>query len=73
VNNRNYLIPLKTDIKAEYEVPDEAVPLSFVLQALGHAKSRLNLVILDACRDNPFKSQFKSSRRGLARLNQNVD
>jgi formylglycine-generating enzyme required for sulfatase activity len=72
VNNLNYLIPLKTDIKAEYEIPDEAVPLRFVLQALGHSKSRLNLVILDACRNNPFKSRFKGSNRGLARLNQNV-
>ena len=71
-NNLNYLIPVRTDIQAEDEVADEAIPLRFVLNKLRNTRAKLNLVILDACRDNPFKSRFKNMKRGLARINQQV-
>ena len=54
-------------IDGEDDVPTQSLALSQVLDALGDAKTRLNLVFLDACRDNPFASTTRSGSRGLAR------
>ena len=47
------LIPVDARLATDYDVEDETVPLDRVLQAMEPAK-RLRLVILDACRENPF-------------------
>jgi hypothetical protein len=63
----NYLLP--TDIKGDSEdrVKDEAIPLQRVLDDMEERKTRLTLAILDACRDNPFKSAGRAiGGRGLA-------
>ncbi len=72
VDNKNYLLPIANDIQREYEVSDGAVSLDFILKSLAHADSEINIVVLDACRNNPFPSRFKSSRRGLAKLDQQI-
>ena len=46
----------------------EAVAADAVLRVMEYARNRLNFVILDACRDNPYASSFRSSSRGLARM-----
>jgi uncharacterized caspase-like protein len=53
VNGSNYLIPVDAVLERDIDVEDETVPLERVMQVLQQAK-RLRLVILDACRDNPF-------------------
>ncbi|HEX2552305.1 MAG TPA: caspase family protein [Microvirga sp.] len=58
VRNTNYLIPSDAKLLNERDVEDEAIPLDRVITALEPAK-RLRLVILDACRDNPFASKMK--------------
>lgn len=68
INGENYLVPLATDVLHEDEVPDECVPVSSVLRKMESANNRLNIIILDACRDNPFKRSFRSGSRGLARM-----
>ena len=65
VDGRNYLIPVGADIRAEKDVKFKSVDLGFLLAELADAGNPLNLVILDACRDNPFRS-FRSLSRGLA-------
>jgi tetratricopeptide (TPR) repeat protein len=73
VGGVNYLIPVDARIVSDRDVGFEAVPLDQVLNAAERAK-RLRLVILDACRDNPFANQMKrtmtlasrSVSRGLA-------
>ena len=67
---KNYLIPLKADIKREADLEEEAIAANWVLAYLDAAKPALKIVILDACRDNPFRG-FRSSSRGLARINSN--
>ena len=62
----NYLIPVGADIQAEVDLDDEAVSAQKVLGSLEEARNRVNLVILDACRDNPLPSTLRSSARGLA-------
>ncbi|MEP7341659.1 MAG: SUMF1/EgtB/PvdO family nonheme iron enzyme [Acidobacteriota bacterium] len=69
VAGRNYLIPIGAEINAESEVEYEAVELGFVLAQLEEARNRLNVVILDACRNNPYARSFsrgRSDSRGLA-------
>jgi tetratricopeptide (TPR) repeat protein len=58
VGGINYLIPVDARLATDRDTGFEAVPLDQVLNAAERA-SRLRLVILDACRDNPFKSQMK--------------
>ena len=73
VNGTNYLIPVDATLERDIDVEDETVPLDRVIQILDQAK-RLRLIILDACRDNPFVPSMRrttSSRsigRGLARV-----
>ncbi len=69
----NYLIPVDARLKADLDVQDEAVPLDRVLQVLEPA-NKLRLVILDACRDNPFLPTMRRTvatravTRGLAQV-----
>jgi uncharacterized caspase-like protein/TPR repeat protein len=49
----NYLIPVDADLDDAYDVPFEAISLSSVVSIIG-ARARLQMVILDSCRDNPF-------------------
>ena len=60
VGGVNYLIPTDAKIAADRDIGFEAVPLAQVLNAAERAK-KLRLVILDACRDNPFANQMKRS------------
>lgn len=73
VNGANYLIPADARLASDYDIPDETFPLDRVLDALEPVK-HLRLVILDACRDNPFSKTMKRSvgtrsiGRGLAKV-----
>lgn len=53
VDGVNYLVPVDAMLKRDRDVYDEAIPLDRVLQSVETAR-QLRLVILDACRDNPF-------------------
>lgn len=54
VKGRNYLLPVDTEIRAEDEVPAKSADLNELLDRLGQAPQGINIVILDACRNNPF-------------------
>ncbi len=69
VNGRNYLIPIGATIEHEKQVEYEGVDAGVVLGEMEHARNRLNIVILDACRDNPFARSFRSGVQGLASMN----
>jgi len=68
VNGRNYLIPIDAEIETESDVRFEAVDAGRVLGKMEDAGNDLNIVILDACRDNPFARSFRTSSKGLARM-----
>ncbi len=68
VHGNNYLIPVDAKISAENEVRYKAVDAGLVLAKMEQAKSDVNIVVLDACRDNPFSRSFRSSNRGLANM-----
>jgi formylglycine-generating enzyme required for sulfatase activity len=66
VGGRNYLIPIGAKIDREQNVQFEGVDLGLMLSEMAYAKNRTNIVILDACRDNPFAHSFRSVVQGLA-------
>jgi Caspase domain len=61
----NYLLPTDAVLAVEDDLKYEAIDLQDILNKLGDARVRLSLVILDACRDNPFKA-FRTTVHGLA-------
>jgi carboxyl-terminal processing protease len=54
VKGRNYLLPVDTEIRAEDEIAAKSADLNELLDRLGAMKQGINIVILDACRNNPF-------------------
>ncbi|NVN88416.1 MAG: caspase family protein [Rhodopseudomonas sp.] len=72
VDGTNYVLPVDAKLERDIDVEDEAVSLDRIVRILEPAK-RLRLVILDACRDNPFANTMKRSlsrgvERGLAKV-----
>lgn len=68
IRGRNFLIPVGANIEHEDEVPYQAVDAQAVLDKMESAGNGTNLVILDACRNNPFARSFRSVRQGLAQM-----
>ena len=69
VDGRNYLIPVDAEVDAEADVEYEAVEAGRVLAKMETAQNEMNIVILDACRNNPFARSFRNTSNGLATLN----
>lgn len=65
-NGRNYLIPVDADIQKEYDIEDQAIAADVVLQMMELYKNSVNIVIMDACRNNPYSRGFRSAEQGLA-------
>ncbi len=63
---RNYLMPVDAAIRKPHELRYQTMELGRILDTMESAGSATNLVILDACRNNPFESAWRSEQRGLA-------
>ena len=59
VRGENYLLPVAADIRSEADVEYETLQANYVLATMDYAKNDVNIVILDACRDNPFGRGFR--------------
>ncbi|CAA7627847.1 exported hypothetical protein [Candidatus Terasakiella magnetica] len=69
VKGTNYMAPVSAKVTGESDVKYELVDVSFVLDEMGNAGNRLNIVILDACRNNPLSaSGMRSVGDGLATM-----
>jgi uncharacterized caspase-like protein len=72
LNGTNYMVPVDARLASDRDAPDEAITLDRIVGAVDGAK-RLHLVIIDACRDNPFvvtmrrQASARTASRGLAR------
>ena len=69
VDGENFLVPVDATIGREADVPLEAMRLADLMAMLDTIRSKTRIVILDACRDNPFADIAKSAPRGLALVN----
>jgi formylglycine-generating enzyme required for sulfatase activity len=67
VKGQNYMVPVDANIDSEAKVPYRAVNVNQLLEEMDSSRSRVNIVMLDACRNNPISGKFRSgSSRGLA-------
>ena len=66
INGQNYLIPVEAPIEKEEDVEYESVDVRFVLAQMASAGNEMNILILDACRNNPFARSLRTPQRGLA-------
>ncbi|MCC6468348.1 MAG: caspase family protein [Alphaproteobacteria bacterium] len=70
VNGRNFLVPVDAEVATEQSVRLETLDVDLVLDQVAAAGSDVNLMILDACRNNPFERRFRSAGTGgLAQIN----
>ena len=67
VKGENYLPAVDAHIDGEEDVPQQSLKLGTLMGVLAESKTRLNLVFLDACRNNPYARAFRDGSRGLAR------
>lgn len=68
VRGENYLPTVDSNIRSEEDLPLQSLRLADLMATLGQARTRLNLVFLDACRNNPLPQRTRSGSRGLARV-----
>ena len=68
IKGRNYLIPVGASIDREDEVAYSAVDAQAVLDKMEAAGNVANIMILDACRNNPFTRSTRSGQAGLAQM-----
>ena len=72
INSTNYLLPTKVAFESVYNVQDNAVSVQNIMRYLTSATDQVNILILDACRDNPFEGNWDKTRSlkgsGLAKM-----
>ena len=69
IKGDNYFPTVDADITGEEDVPNQSLAMKQIMDVLGDAKTRLNLVFLDACRNNPYSRSFRSGSDGLSKVN----
>lgn len=66
-DDSNFLIPVQAKIPNKTELKNRAIDAGSVLETMEQVGSKVNIVILDACRDNPFRG-YRSATAGLASM-----
>lgn len=61
-DGRNYLVPVDANIQKDLDIELESVDLNRILIEMEYAENPMNIVILDACRDNPFENPLKRNQ-----------
>ena len=69
IGGMNYLPAVDAEIVGEEDVPYQSLSTRQIMELLAESKSSMNLIFLDACRDNPYARSFRSSSRGLSKEN----
>jgi uncharacterized caspase-like protein len=67
-NAENYMLPLNNDIHTDKDIEDEAVKMSKLYEKISTSRNGLNVVILDACRNNPFYQLYPNYVKGLSQF-----
>ena len=69
IDGENYLVPVDVDPRREADVPLQAVRLNDVLNTLNSVPSKMRILLLDACRNDPFPGINQTAGHGLALVN----
>ena len=72
VGSENFLLPTKVNFETEYDVMDNGVSVQNIMRYLTGMTNQVNILVLDACRDNPFEGNWNKTRSlkggGLAKI-----
>lgn len=69
VDGKNYLVPVSADVSARTQIKYQLMDADFVLDEMGAAGTQVNVVVLDACRNNPFGERgLRGTSSGLAQI-----
>ncbi len=68
VDGTNYLVPIDADVQMKAEVEEECINATQVLRVMEFSDNRINVIILDACRNNPFRSFSRGDEKGITRM-----
>ncbi len=68
VNGLNYLVPVDARISRESDIKYQSVQVDWVLDRMRDAGNELNVIILDACRNNPYARSWRTGQQGLAMM-----
>lgn len=68
VDGVNYLVPTLANLEIKADVEEQCMNLDYILRAMEENGNHLNIVILDACRNNPFRGFYRSNEVGLGSL-----
>jgi hypothetical protein len=66
IDGENYLVPIDVDPKSEADIPLQAVRLNDLMNTLGALPTRMRIIMLDACRNDPFPAINTTAGHGLA-------
>ena len=64
INNENFLLPTQEVFSSKYDVLDNALSVQNIMRYLTAMTDQVNVMILDACRDNPFEKNWMNQTRG---------
>ncbi len=65
---RNYLLPVDARVGSAADLPGQCLDLGVLLKDLAQAREKVFVLILDACRDNPFGASFRPAQKGLSQF-----
>ncbi len=68
LEGENYLVPIDANYEYKEEVPEDCISVSSILRFMETSNNRMNIIILDACRNTPFKTFSRSGEKGMARV-----
>jgi len=68
VKGKNYLIPVNADIQRPDEIVDQSLDMALILEKMTTAGKGVNILIVDACREDPVGRGFRSTSKGLATM-----
>ena len=68
LDNANFLVPVEASIKRKHHITQRCVRADYVTEAMEDSGASLRIVVLDACRNNPFRGFTRSGKSGLASM-----
>jgi hypothetical protein len=69
IAGNNYIVPVNADIRGEADAEDQSINMAYVMRTMEESQVKVSIVVLDACRNNPYARSFRSASRGLAQMN----
>lgn len=66
VDGSNYLVPTQANPQIKADLDDQCLNMDYIMRAIEQAGNDLNIFVLDACRNNPFRGFYRSAEQGLS-------